>query len=100
MPEKIKISKTATILAPVIIIAIAFLIYLYNDKNQRINSYLQTKDSSLQLQFNNIYQNYKIAAENVYLSIIRNPDIIEIFQKIQNSDEKQKDLLRKKLLIC
>ena len=95
MSESIKKPKLLMLVISLSII-LSFLLYnISKDKDRRLQEYLKSKNDNIQIQYNTIYQNFKIASNNIYLSFIDDKTIIGLLKNIKGSNSSKVDEIRK-----
>ena len=80
-----------------IIIAIIFLAIAYKYKEDRIDNILNTQLNLNDIYFKEMYENYKLLAENIYKIVLNDPHAVAIFKQAKDADTKQRDKIRKNL---
>jgi len=94
MSAILKKSRLLLYIGIILVSTIIILAYFYNDKNKRVEQYLENKNQSLQIQYNTIYENYKVACDNVYASLQDNRRLLTLFSKAKDSSTSDKNIIR------
>ncbi len=70
------------------------LVYINVDKNDRVRYFLENAQKSLQIHFNTIYENYRIASNNIHISLLQEEAVTRIMDQANGAGKEQKAKLR------
>jgi len=83
------------------IIFIIFTFISYNvleyEKQTKINNILNTKTNEFKILYDAIYNQYKEESNLIFLTLINKGKVLDLYKKLQNADQQEKNNLRKEL---
>lgn len=84
----------------VIFLLLASIIFLYleNQRKSEVNNYLHATTKHNRLVYKTIYEQYKQLSMIIYLEIIKEDRVLQIYQELESANRAQKTRLRKELL--
>lgn len=72
-------------------------IFIYFEKESKINSYLKEKTNSIKVTHESLYHEYKKLADIIFFTQIKQQDILEIFSQAKSASIDERKIIRDKL---